>query len=396
MRYECIKMIKNIIMIFLMFGVMVANTYAAPVTVKKQQIVGLIDRQNTSWINQNDGTPQFTMDNVNQFPGVFSGVVLNTSWAALQPTPYGPLDVSTIKNALKQIAAYNKQHPTRPLAVKLRVWAGANAPLWAKSLGGSPITIYRNKVGNCTGAPTCALTVGRFWDVNGQYVQAWRAFQVKLAKIYDDAPLIHQIAVTSCTQQTDEPFVPTTDNTAKANLRAAGYTDAAQQVCLKNAALVDFAPWKKTLIDFSFNPFFYMDANATGQNMQVTEDVMDSCISTLGQRCILDNQSVGTTGQTIHIPIFQAIWSRGSQGAPINLQTAGPIGMGNNPQQTPDTQLWENTFTMAHDIGAKGLEVWSEPQYGGVDKMSMTQLCSLLYILLPGNLPTPPCEVDNS
>ena len=102
-----------------------------------------------------------------------------------------------------------------------------------------------------------------------------------------------------------------------------------------------------------------------------------------------DNQSVGKIGQDIHAPIYEAISSYGSAGARINLQTDSPATMGNNPTQDPNMQLWNNTFSMAHDIGAKGLEVWCETAYGGVDKMDMTQLCSLLNILLPGQLPKP-------
>lgn len=350
----------------------------------KEQIKGLIDRQNTAWINQDDGTPQFTMDNVNQFPGLFAGVVINTSWAALQPTPTGELDLSTINGPLQQIADYNKQHPDRPLAVKLRVWAGANAPKWAKSLEGTPITIYRNPIPTtCTGAPTCPLTVGRFWNINGEYVKAWRALQIQLAALYDKEPLIRQVAVTSCTQQTDEPFVPTKDGTSIHNLNAAGYNDEAQKTCLKNAASIDYAPWKKTLIDFSFNPFTYMDQRS--QDLTVTTDIMKQCISTLKQRCIVDTQAIGKANQGIDTPILAAIKTYASF---VNLQTAAPIAMGNDPQQPLNMAIWNNTFSIAHQLGTKGLEVWSEAIYDGFDKMSMAQACSLLEILTPGETPS--------
>ena len=351
----------------------------------KEQIKGLIDRQDTSWINENDGIPQFTMANVNKFPGLFSGVVINTSWNALQPDSPDGLDASTIGGPLAQISTYNSQHPDRPLAVKLRVWAGANAPPWAKSLDGAPVTIYRNKIGDCTGAPTCPLTTGRFWDVNGKYVNAWRALQNKLADRYDSEPLIRQVAVTSCTQQTDEPFVPTTDKTAKNNLNAAGYTDLAQQGCLQSAATDDYASWVHTLIDYSFNPM--------GEDMAVTKDVMvNHCLAPLGRRCIVDTQAVGKSDERIdNTPILSFIQSTANG---VNLQTASPRGMGNLPNQPPNMTIWNAAFSMANELRAKGLEVWSEEQYGGLDTMSMSQACSLLNTLLPGQTPQPPCQTE--
>ena len=356
----------------------------------KTQIQGLIDRQNTQWINQDEGTPEFTMDNVNQFPGLFGGVVINTSWAKLQPSPDKPLDTSTIDTPLQKVRDYNSQHPDHPLAVKLRVWAGANAPEWAKEIDGKPIVIYRNKVGNCTGAPTCPLTVGKFWYVNGGYVQAWRAFQQKLADIYDNEPLIRQVAVTSCTQQTDEPFVSTMDETARNNLRVAGYSDDDQKQCISSAVAMDYKAWKNTLIDFSFGPFTFMDQGKKGQDMAFTLQVMEN----LPSQAILDAQAVGKQGQTIaNTPTFSAIASHSAQGALVNLQTASPNAMGNLPHQPPNMDIWSNTFTMAHDMGATGLEIWSELKNDGFDNMTMEQACFLLTKkFLPGQPIPSPCR----
>src|SRR6185369_6091326 len=131
------------------------------------------------------------------------------------------------------------------------VYAGANAPEWAKELGGMPISILRNMQACPTG---CTLTIGRIWSP--AYIAAWRAFQRRLAAQYDTEPLVRHIAVTSCGQQTDEPFVPTTDATSKAALTdpAAGYTDDLQKSCLLGA-VDDYAPWVLTNVDYTINAF---------------------------------------------------------------------------------------------------------------------------------------------
>src|SRR5207302_2038144 len=109
-------------------------------------------------------------------------------------------------------------------------------------------------------------------------------------------------------------------------------------------------------------------------------------------RCILDTQGVGKEGQDINTPLFAAIASRSQSGALINLQTASPAAMGNPPKQPPDMTIWVNTFTLAHQMGTHGLEVWSEKNFDGVDNMTTAQLCSLLNILTPGQAPNPPCQ----
>src|SRR5215216_4736206 len=72
------------------------------------------------------GDPVNTLEPLNAKPGIFGGLVVIASWKQLQP-----------------------------IAVKLRVWGGFEAPDWAKALGGPPIeTIFNEK----------PRTVGRFWS----------------------------------------------------------------------------------------------------------------------------------------------------------------------------------------------------------------------------------------
>ena len=102
------------------------------------------------------GDPVNTLEPLNAKPGIFGGLVVIASWKQLQPTPdseIGPNNV--IDRALAEVRAYNERNPGRPLAVKLRVWGGFEAPDWAKQLGGPAIdTIFNEK----------PRSVGRFWS----------------------------------------------------------------------------------------------------------------------------------------------------------------------------------------------------------------------------------------
>ena len=143
------------------------------------------------------------LDNIKPFPGLCGGIVLNATWAEMQPQPTGSLTTARIDRALDQVRRYNVNHPTAPLGVKLRIFSGNQAPPWAKAIDGGPLTIQRNPQGCPSG--DCPITIGKVWD--RQYIAAWRSFQRSVAALYDSEPLIRSVAITSCTMETDEPFV---------------------------------------------------------------------------------------------------------------------------------------------------------------------------------------------
>ena len=157
------------------------------------------------------GDPVNTLEPLNAKPGIFGGLVVIASWKQLQPTPdseIGPNNV--IDRALAEVRAYNERNPQKPLAVKLRVWGGFEAPDWAKALGGPPIeTIFNEK----------PRSVGRFWSP--AYRQAWAQLQQQLAARFDRRPLIREVAVTSCMSYTAEPFVVPIQEGVLQPLRAA-------------------------------------------------------------------------------------------------------------------------------------------------------------------------------
>jgi hypothetical protein len=337
----------------------------------KAPLLGLIDMQTIAWHNTDTGEPTFNATNVATFPGLFGGIVINATWRALQPAGGGALDTVTVDGALEQVRAYNAANPAAPLGVKLRVFAGNSAPAWAKALAGGPVTIFRNPAG-CQ-SPPCPLTVGLYWS--DAYIAAWRAFQALLAARYDGEPLIRQVAVTSCAAQTDEPFVPSNDAQARANLIAAGYTDAAQQACLLGA-VDDYASWKLTLVDYTFNTFYLIGG---GNDPTVAPAVMEACRSAFRDRCVLDNHALSAPLRAQDTAVYDAIQALGP---PIDFQTDSPQNM--NCQ-------WTATVAEGVALGGAAIEMWPDAKFQGFDTLSaadVAQLASEFVTPIPVLAPT--------
>jgi hypothetical protein len=352
-----------------------ATPSIAPVTLAEPKfpLRGLIDMQDISWHNTDAGRPVFDITNVEGFPGVFGGIVINATWAQMQSTAGAAVDFSLVDSALALVRTYNTSNQSSPIGVKLRIYGGNSAPQWAKDLPGGPITIYRNPAG-CNGlTDTCPLTVGPFWTQ--MYIADWRAFQALVAAKYDGEPLIRAVAVTSCASQTDEPFVPTSGPIGKANLGAAGYNDTVEEACLTGAT-TDYAAWKNTEIDFTFNEYSKFTG---GLDAAFTESVMALCRQQAAVGCVLDNHALQTP-LTSDLPIYAAIAAAGGL---INFQTQSPEGMG---------CLWPETITQGLLLGARAVEVWPEAKYQGFDTLTVpevTALQALFFAPLPATTPVP-------
>lgn len=369
-----------------------ASSTATPATVTvvppKIPIRGLIDMQDISWHDTDNATPApFTTAYISKFPGNFGGIVINETWADLQPTQGGAIVTTGVDSDLSQVQAYNNVSDvtqSSPVSVKLRIYAGSNAPQWAKKLPGGPVTIYRNPSG-CNGqTDVCPLTLGPYWTT--AYINAWRSFQTQVASKYDSNPLIIAVAVTSCAEQTDEPFVASTGPISKANLKAARLTDALQQSCLSGAA-ADYAPWANTDIDFTFNSYNKLSG---GLDTAFSQSVMQACRTLVGSRCVLDNHALATpitSDPQIYVDIQ-------SMGGLINFQTQAPEGMG---------CIWPETITQGIILGARAIEVWPEAKYQGFTTLTapdIAELSGLFYSPVPTSTPVPnplptPCSGFN-
>jgi hypothetical protein len=335
-----------------------AGTHAAPAPAPKMKpvIAGFIDMQDISWHNTNDGTPNFTLDNVKKFPGMFGGIVFNGTWAEMQPHE-GDTVLSTerLDQALREVAGYNRKHPDAPLGVKLRIYSGNQAPPWAKKLDGGPVHIKRNEQGCHTGS--CRISIGKVWDP--VYIAAWRQFQALLAQRYDSVKVIRSVAITSCAMETDEPFVmPVKQKVPE------GYTDRAGKACLRGA-VDDYAAWKKTVIDYTINPFMPIQKGGA-DDVKFSIRVMTACRAALGDRCELGNHSLSTDLRADDAEVVAAISRRG---APIHYQTEGPTKPGFE---------WRPIIRTARKDNATAVELWPAADLGGFTSLTRNKMQKLL------------------
>ena len=263
------------------------------------------------------------------------------------------MTTARLDHALKEVRQYNAANPTAPLGVKLRIFAGNQAPEWAKAIAGGPLTMQRNPQGCPSG--NCPITIGKVW--NPQYIAAWRAFQGLAAAHYDPLPLIRSVAVTSCTMQTDEPFVMPVGQPAPA-----GYTDAAGRACLRGA-VDDYTAWRRTPIDLTVNVFSQIQAG--GIDMKFSVAVMDACRAKLGRRCELGNHALTADMRPANAKIVAAIAARGG---PIHYQTEGPKAPGFD---------WTTTVQAARRYNATALELWPDAKFGGFTTLTMAEMQKL-------------------
>jgi hypothetical protein len=302
----------------------------------KTPIRGLVSMGAYRFVGQG-GDPVNTLEPLNAKPGIFGGLVVIASWKQLQPTPQSEIgDNNVIDQALAQVRTYNEQNPGKPLAVKLRVWGGYEAPDWAKQFGGAPIqTVYNDK----------PRVLGRFWSP--AYRQAWAQLQQQLAARFDKQPLIHEVAITSCMSYTAEPFfIPAVDSVS-APLRDAGFADAAYKDCLSNA-VADYAPWKESRLVFSLNPL-RTDAGQGKIDPEFTEGIMRNCRQAIGPRCVFDNHDLDTN---LPKPLYRIYATMQQMGPEIEFQTW---------RTTPKD--FDGTIKMGVSYGASSIELYQD--YGG-------------------------------
>jgi Beta-galactosidase len=287
----------------------------------KPLLVGLIDKGNAAPFQAGQPFPVIDLSNeVASSPGL-AGVVVNVSWSQLEPTQ-GTFDFSTLDASLSAVQTYNDQYPSAQLGVRLRVFGADDAPAWAKTLDGTPISITAN--GGSQG------TDGQWWQPD--YRVAWAALQQALAQRYDNNPLVREVVVASCASLTDEPFVMATTSSDKTQMLADGWTDAAQQACL-DGALSDYAPWQHTALYYPFNPFTTIStAGTVGTDDSVTDEVMQRCASSVssgGPWCILGNNAVSSpatqpAGSLAVYSEMDTLWGADQTGTPISFQMNSP------------------------------------------------------------------------
>ena len=301
----------------------------------KPAIRGLVSMGAYRFVSEG-GDPVNTLAPLNAKPGIFGGIVIVATWRQLQPSGPSDFESAAIDSALADVLDYNAANPERPLAVKLRVWGGFEAPEWAMQLKGKPIDVVDN------GTPR---VIGHFW--RPAYRQAWANLQALLAAKYDADPLIREVSVTSCMSFTAEPFFIPTEDSVQQPLRAAGFKDAMYRTCLENA-VSDYGPWQATRIVLAVNPLRTAADQGKG-DVAFTRRVMRACRAALGERCVFDNHDLDADPASSIGPIYRTMKALGPE---IEFQTF---------HETPSN--FTGTIRKGVALGASSIELWQD--FGG-------------------------------
>jgi hypothetical protein len=275
---------------------------------------------------------------INQLPTgaelpVAGGVALSVTWKELQPTRGGPIaSNNSLDQTISAIRAITQaQHLN--LGIRFRVLAGINAPDWAKSLAGAPVTVVAAQGGE-------SGTVGQFWT--DPFGQAYADLERKLAAEYDTVPEVREVTASRCTTIFAEPLLrQATEPVTVSNLAVAGYTDAADDRC-QHQMIDAHQVWRHTRTGMAFNPYQHPGGNI--QDTAGTLRFMAYCRQVLGPRCVVENNSIRYPPISNYVPMYQAMKQ---MGAPISFQTAGPNRIGSLPQ----------TLTWAAAQGANAVEL---------------------------------------
>jgi len=296
-----------------------ANVVAPPTTVKPV-VTGLVDRS---------GPPDPA------WRGVVSAYVVNTTWAELQPNPVATLSPgNAIDAAIAEVRRLNQASPATPLRLKLRVLAGDSAPEWAKQLDGPAVPVQDDVSGR-------RGTIGRFWT--DRYGEAYAQLQRLLAGRYDRVPELVDVTIGRCTTFYAEPFIRQASTPVTgAALVAAGYTAAADARCL-TAQIDAHSAWQLTRSSLALNPWQRVQPDGSVKiDEAYTETMMTECVSRLGPRCVLENNSIRWEPLAgAYDAMYQAMQRNG---APIAFQTATSERIG-DPLRTLD-------WAVAHGAGA--------------------------------------------
>ena len=364
MNWPVVKRLKTLSRILLfgvgLLGVGVAGARAAAPL--KPLLTGLVSMEDARCFAQanNACVPDNSLFDAYAVPNILHGVVINVTWAQLEPAA-GTFTPQPIDEALEAIKQYNRAYPAHPLTAILRVESASVAPDWVKALDGGPAPILYRSNGRM-------ITVPYFWTAD--YQTAWRALQKQLARRYDDNPLIAQISDTSCSHETDEPYVHPTDSASIITLFNAGYTNQKYIDCLLGS-IHDYDAWRRTRVDFTQNSFETLSVTtvngvATGVNgppdLTITVAIMGAFRAALKERAIVSNHNLLSPPFKANIGLYPAIKALGP---PIEFQTAAP---GVNFVNMPPTGLlkhWNTMVNLGVDLGARAIEVWPSFTFNG-------------------------------
>lgn len=302
------------------------------------------------------GDPTNNMEEINAHPAVYTAAVINLNWSQLEPSQ-GVFDDSALVSALANIATYNAAYPSTPVAAKLRVHMGPGTPAWVIQATG-PATLM-----NSTGA---TATIGSFWTPT--FRTYWQALQAHLAGEYDGSSTIAEVAISSCSSLSDEPFI-TPLGAGAALLHQAGYTDALDQACLSGAA-ADYAAWKLTPLDYTFNTYHYTDSGSAVPDDAFPIQVMDAFRAALGTRGVVANHGLQVPTTNVVPPIYMEFQNLYNAAQAATPPTYSPLEF----QTVSQSVDWPTTIALGLTYHPTEIEIWDTIAAGGRADVSLTEL----------------------
>ena len=334
---------------------------------QKQPIHGLVSMGSEAFSSKPGSLPNNSMEEINAHPAIYSGAVINLLWSQLEPQK-GVFDDSAITGALANIAAYNAKYPATPVVAKLRVHAGIGTPVWIPQLTGGPITI---------GSGASSYQIGTFWSA--PYRTEWQALQAHLAAQFDSSAAVAEVAISSCSSSTAEPFIAPLDTANLFAMRQFGFSDATYMACL-SWAKDDYAAWVNTPLDYTFNSFRNSDgcvsAKDTGcivENPGFTNQVMDAFRAALGtSRSVVANHGLQDTLKAVANPIYSEFQNLYAQAQAQLPPSASPLEL----QTISQTVNWDSSIQFALSFHPTEIEIWDTVAAGGAANLSTMQLQS--------------------
>lgn len=170
-------------------------------------------------------------------------------WNDLQPKCFGPIaEDNVIDRAIKTLEAWNLRYPEDQVMLRLRCFAGIYSPDWVMQHAGSVDVDYRKKESD----KAVIRQTPRFWTKD--FADAWLDLQRKLAKKYDQHPLIADVSISGCMtlhsevmwRQPGFPFVTKT-------LEQAGLSRDKDLACLKRDITMMMQTWSDTPLEMTMN-----------------------------------------------------------------------------------------------------------------------------------------------
>lgn len=312
-----------------------------PPPAQRAAVAGLMDRK--------DPTPAAWRTEAGK--PLVKASVINIRWDLVEADgPDKPLKLAAIKDDIDAASAAGMQ-------VRLRIFAGADTPLWLK-----------NKLGTMSWGEGHTGTlktyqVPKWWQP--AYAAEYERFMKRLEAEVGSKPSVREVSVSTCMTVYAEPLqrqAGTGTNAAK--IAASDYSYQQDLACQYRSIDATAAIWPKQRVSFAFNPFKAFDAPAVNRKTVDVLSLMEYGRKTLGDRFVAGNHSLRSkTNNTITCPNGRVVpdsdlgydynliyCALEADNGPVYFQTARGAAIVN----------WQQTLDAAVKYGAGSVELNSE------------------------------------